>query len=454
MPRRILLEGCQLLLREGTGIAAYGRNLAAAVKHAGAAVDVLVGTDKRLGAGDPVLDAISLFDAVRPVPWSPLRRRMRRWFGAPFGIKAFKVPLDGTVADHLARTFAGFDTVWAATDLDQLTRHHFARHGKRVQARIEETPSLFHATQPIPVAVAGCPNIYTIHDLVPLRLPDTTRDSKPYVLSMLRHLCERADHIVTVSEFSRREIIRFFGLSEDRVTNTYQAVNLPAEMVASGPDRVASLIGAAYGLSVGEYFLFVGAIEPKKNLARLIDAYAASGSKFPLIVAGGLAWQYESELTKIADDRFLHYQIADGLVTPRRQVRRLAYVSQAHLVALLRGARALLFPSLYEGFGLPVLEAMTLGAPVMTANAASLPEIAGGAALLVDPLDADDMARGIRALDQDRDLREELTARGHARAAFFSPENYGKRVADLYSRVLGSPATVRRETKDVAAGRL
>jgi len=254
---------------------------------------------------------------------------------------------------------------------------------------------------------------------------------------MLRELCRAADHIVTVSEFSRREIIKFFAIGEDRVTNTYQAANLPVSAQSWTADQIAKLLENMFGLVPDEYFLFVGAIEPKKNLARLIDAYAASGSQYPLIIAGGLGWQYEQELEKIADERFLRYDIAGHAMTPRRRVRRLSYVSSEHLVALMRGARALLFPSLYEGFGLPVLEAMSLGTPVMTSKVASLPEVAGDAALLVDPLDIDAIARAIRSLDHDADLRGELKQRGLKRAEFFSPENYRQRVAELYARVIG-----------------
>jgi glycosyltransferase involved in cell wall biosynthesis len=437
MPHKILLEGCQLTLSEGTGIATYGRNLAGVIRANGWDVDALIDTDKRLRDDAPVLNAISLFDAVKPVPWSPLKRWLRRNFGAPFGISAVKATPAGVVADFLADRFSTFDNVWAATDLDQLARHHFRRHGKRAAISLAETPSLFHATQPIAIAVNGCPNVYTIHDLVPLKLPHTTRDQKPYALNMLRELCRSADHIVTVSEFSRREIINFFGVAEDRVTNTYQATNLSATARLWSTDQIAGLLENMFDLVPEEYFLFVGAIEPKKNLPRLIDAYTASGSKYPLIIVGGLGWQYEQELDKITDERFLRYHIAGNIVTPRRQVRRFSYVSAEHLVALMRGARALLFPSLYEGFGLPVLEAMSLGTPVMTSNAASLPEVAGDAAILVDPLDTDDIARAIRTLDQDADLRGELKRRGPKRAEFFSAENYRKRIAELYARVLG-----------------
>jgi glycosyltransferase involved in cell wall biosynthesis len=436
VPARVLLEGCQLMLSEGTGIVTYARNLAAAVSASDYAVDVLVGTDKKLNPNEPAVNAVSLFDAVRPVPWGPIQTRLRRQFGAPTGIRAYEASLS-TVSDPMAARFDGFDRVLAATDLDALARLHFARHGKPVTVKPPATPALFHTTQPIPLWVAGCPNIYTIHDLVPLKLPSSTRDNKRYVAGMLAHLARRADHIVTVSEFSRREIIDYFRIDETRVTNTYQAVALPPKALAWTDDEIARLVESITGIGAQEYFLFVGAIEPKKNLSRLIDAYAASGSQYPLLIAGGLAWQYDEELQKIGDERFLTYELNGNTATPRRRVRCLSYLPREHLVALMRGARALLFPSLYEGFGLPVLEAMSVGTPVMTSNVTSLPEVTGDAALLVDPLDTDDIARGIRVLDSDGDLRAELKRRGLQRAALFSPEAYRQRVAALYRAVIG-----------------
>src|SRR5262245_55828833 len=231
MPPRVLLEGCQLMLSEGTGIVTYARNLAAAVSVNGYAADVLVGTDKKLNPNDPAANAVSLFDAVRPIPWSPVRARFRRRFGAPTGIRAHEVALSA-ISDPMAARFDGFDRVLAATDLDALARLHFARHGEPVTVKPPVTPALLHTTQPIPLKVAGCPNIYTIHDLVPLKLPSSTRDNKRYVAGMLTHLAHNADHIVTVSEFSRRQLIDFFRIDEKRVTNTYQAVALPPKALA------------------------------------------------------------------------------------------------------------------------------------------------------------------------------------------------------------------------------
>src|SRR5262249_15881075 len=149
-----------------------------------------------------------------------------------------------------------------------------------------------------------------------------------------------------------------FGIPEHRITNTYQAVSIPDELLAQTDNEVAAELGHVFKLDHQKYFLYFGALEPKKNVSRLVDAFAAAGSRYPLVIAGGLGWQYEVDLEKIQNERFLSYRIDDGRIFPERQVRRLAYVPFPQLISLIRGARAVLFPSLYEGFGLPVLEAM------------------------------------------------------------------------------------------------
>jgi glycosyltransferase involved in cell wall biosynthesis len=131
----------------------------------------------------------------------------------------------------------------------------------------------------------------------------------------------------------------------------------------------------------------------------------------------------------------------------QRKVKRLSYLPYSQLVLLMRGARALLWPSIYEGFGLPILEAMTLGTPVMTSNAACLPEIAGDAALLVDALDVEGITKAIRTLDSDDDLRLELQRRGPQQAKKFSPEKYQERVGALYRNVLGSSKALQKSAK-------
>jgi glycosyltransferase involved in cell wall biosynthesis len=156
-----------------------------------------------------------------------------------------------------------------------------------------------------------------------------------------------------------------------------------------------------------------------------------------LVIAGGQGWQNEADVERINDTRFSNYRVTENTISKVKRVRRIPYLPLEQMVTLMRGARALLFPSLYEGFGLPVLEAMSVGTPVMTSNVTSLPELAGDAALLVDPRDVSAMAAAIRQLDNDTDLLGELSARGRLRAQAFSMANYQARLRTLYSSILG-----------------
>jgi glycosyltransferase involved in cell wall biosynthesis len=137
-------------------------------------------------------------------------------------------------------------------------------------------------------------------------------------------------------------------------------------------------------------------------------------------------------MRKIGEERFRSFRIDRNRIRSERQIRRLNYLARDALLMLMRGARALLFPSIYEGFGLPVVEAMALGTPVLTSTVSSLPEVAGSAALLVDPYSVDAMSRGIVQLEADGDLRRELAMRGRQQATQFSTAAYDCRLKRLY----------------------
>ena len=265
---------------------------------------------------------------------------------------------------------------------------------------------------------------------MPLRLPFATMDNKRQILKLLKTVTKTADHIITVSEKSRQDIIRFLEVDENRVTNTYQAVTFPQKYLERSDEMVANFLDARYGLEMYGYLIFFGAVEPKKNIGRLIDAFLFSGVDIPLVMIMGSGWDNALETARLSEHK----------ATPRGQtgsmIRSLNYVDRSTLLTLIRGARALVFPSLYEGFGLPVLEAMMLGTPVVASAKGGLEEVTGEAALLVDPYDVDDIARGITAIVSDPDLRGQLRRHGVAQAAKFSIANYRERVESLYASLL------------------
>jgi glycosyltransferase involved in cell wall biosynthesis len=439
MSGAVLFDGQKLTAENATGIGTYTRTLAETVRSLGFKTEILVGGNAPISKKDPQLSEIEFFDALiaKRAPLSVLAERLlARVVGKPFGVKPGVFERVGAVYDPGGSKLSGFERTYVMPSVFDLANYHFKLYRNRVKIRLGNVPSLFHLSYPVPLRVPGCPNIYTIHDLVPMRLPQTTLDNKRHYLRLLRHLCAKADHIVTVSEFSRRDIIQFVGISEDRITNCYESVYLPDNLVNKTDDEVSAEIAHAFNLGFHEYYIFFGAIEPKKNIARLIDGFAASGSPYPLLIVGGLGWQYKDDLEKIEEERFLAYSFASGgRLVPDRRVRRIPYLPLAQLVSLIKGTRGVLFPSLYEGFGLPVLEAMLLGTPVITSNVSALPEISGDAALLVDPNDVDSIADAVRKLDADAELRAELANRGRKRAAYFSRSAYELRIESLYRRL-------------------
>jgi glycosyltransferase involved in cell wall biosynthesis len=291
-------------------------------------------------------------------------------------------------------------------------------------------PAIMHWTYPLPVIVAGARNIYTMHDLVPLRLPYTTLDHKEHYAALIRACASRADQICTVSAASAQDIIGFTGLPAERVTNTYQASTLPdlAHLGSAAAD--AAIVEGLFGLTARSYFLFYGALEPKKNVGRMLQAFLGLSLASSLVIVGGRAWKSEGELALLQGGN------ETGGDPTRSRIIKLDYLPRELLTKLIRGARAVLFPSLFEGFGLPALEAMQLGTPVLTSNTASLPEVVGDAAVKVDPYDVEAIAAGITALDTDAGLRSRLEAAGPRQAALFSRQRYLERLEAMYTDVL------------------
>jgi glycosyltransferase involved in cell wall biosynthesis len=379
---RVFLDSYNLALDQGTGVATYARNLSHAMGQLGFETGVLYGTRASPGR-DSLIREIAFFDerVGTPPKWLVALRRARRMLRAPIGELAVPVPITGQV---IATTFRDrmphFDEIWNVQDLFQQAHAHYAVFGRELRVTIPRQPRLMHWTYPLPLRAAGARNIYTMHDLVPLRLPYTTLDNKRRYFRLNRRLGRKADHIVTVSEASRRDIINLLGVPEEKVTNTYQAVDIPRKFTDVPMSAVEAEVRGSFGLDAGKYWLFFGAIEPKKNVGRMIQAFLASGVDGPLVIVGKKAWKSEEELRLMFDDH-VRYLVQDGMtLRTRHKVILLDYAPFRLLVNLIRGARAVLFPSLYEGFGLPALEAMLLGTPVITSNTASMPEVVGDAA--------------------------------------------------------------------------
>lgn len=257
--------------------------------------------------------------------------------------------------------------------------------------------------------VRGMRTVVTIHDLGYLRYPEThTTAHRLYLRLSTVWSARAASHLIAVSRATRDDLVRLARVPPAKVTVVHHGLAERFQRSTANPARVQAIVGEDR-----PYFLYVGTIQPRKNLARLIEAFAqfrADGLQPApfLVIAGKRGW-----LSDGIAERAAELGVADC-------VRFVGYVADEDLPALYRGALAFVFPSLYEGFGMPVLEAMACGAPVLTSTTSSLPEVAGNAALLVDPLDTRAIASGLARLARDAALRESLRIQGCRWVAHFT----------------------------------
>lgn len=432
-PFRVSLDGFSLSLEKNTGIATYARTLNRAISRLGCPVDALFGLNISSNC-NPVLREIQFFDNLVPSGTikSP-RVFSKRWFQerrADFHHpKVIEIPLSGRVDSRsFLERLPPFDRILNVDNIFCRAARHFRQTGKFVTLRMDNPPDIMHWTYPFPIEVAGAENIYTIHDVIPLRLPHTTLDNKGYYFNLLKSVGVNASAICTVSEASRKDILSFFPEMASRLHNTYQACDTDRPVFQRADSECLAEIKADFGLSRHSYFIFFGSLEPKKNIGRMIEAFLASNSCRKLVIVGAMAWKADNEL------RYLKYGESTG------RIMMVDYLPERTLFALIRNARALLFPSLCEGFGLPVIEAMNCGTPVLTSKEGALPEVGGDATLQTEAYDVDAITRSIHQLDQDDILCENLVSRGYQQVKKFDMTSYQKRLMKMYDSVLSGVA--------------
>ncbi|MBI2863228.1 MAG: glycosyltransferase family 4 protein [Chloroflexi bacterium] len=288
---------------------------------------------------------------------------------------------------------------------------------------------VLHSTDFIPPFRRNFKSVISVHDLAFRLYPETiTAESKRYYGQIYRAV-ESADGIVAISESTKRDMVRLLGLPAERVTVTHLGVDSSYMPLADwgGGQRFCEDNGLP-----SSFALCVGTIEPRKNLSTLVEAWSilrreaeATWRGTKLVLAGRRGWLYEDVFTAIE-----RRGLAGEIVFFEPQ-------GPQHLLALYNTARLLVFPSLYEGFGLPPLEAMACGLPVVCANTSSLPEVVGDAALMVEPTDAAALAGAILRAATDEDLRRSLRERGLRQAAKFTWQTTAEQTLAVYRAVLG-----------------
>jgi glycosyltransferase involved in cell wall biosynthesis len=290
--------------------------------------------------------------------------------------------------------------------------------------RLLPDAELFHATEHLLIPLHGAPTVLTVHDLIYHLFPSYHRSLNYWYLNTAMPLyVRRADAVIAISESTKRDLTRHYNVPEEKITVVYEAASSRFQPASSEAVAEAK---ATYRLP-SKYVLALGTIEPRKNLNRLVEAVCLLRQKDPelsLVIVGHAGWLYQDffqELEKLDDPRAV---LLSG------------YVPDADLPAVITGATAYVLASFYEGFGLPILEAMACGTPVICSSTSSMPELGGDAARYFDPYDLQDMVAAISSVLEDADLRQEMRQRGFEQAARFSWARTARETLAVYERLL------------------
>jgi glycosyltransferase involved in cell wall biosynthesis len=289
----------------------------------------------------------------------------------------------------------------------------------------ENRLDIFHGLShelPVGIERTGVKTVVTIHDLIFLRYPDyyPAIDRNIYDRKF-RHACRIANRIHAISEQTRQDVIRFFAIPGEKIRVIYQAIN--PIFYESASDLIRGLVQEKYQLPE-KFLLNVGTVEPRKNLLALLEGMISAKIEIPLIIVGKPT-SYQLQVQSFLETH-------QGKLT----VLFLTEVSDLELAALYQLAEVMIYPSVFEGFGLPVAEALASGCPVITSKTSSLPEAGGDAALLVNPAIPDEIGAAIQSVLSSSDLRNIMIEKGKVHALNFTPENFASQMKQLYNSLL------------------
>lgn len=286
----------------------------------------------------------------------------------------------------------------------------------------QEKIDLLHSLAFVTPLLSPCPSVITIYDLSFIMFPQSFKYWKRLYLALFTRLSARkARRIITISESTKRDTVHLLGVSSEKVDAVYCGVDKAFHPL---PEREIAFFRQKRGLPE-RIILFVGTIEPRKNVARLIEAYShLRDGQVKLVIGGARGWLYEEVFARVEE-----LGLTGDVLFP-------GYIPPDELPLWYNAAELFVYPSLYEGFGLPPLEAMACGTPVITSNVSSLPEVVGEAGLTVDPIDSKGLAEAMNQVLGSEALRQSMRERGLARAGSFSWAKAARETVEVYRRAL------------------
>ena len=322
-------------------------------------------------------------------------------------------------------SFGQFRSQCDATLLPGYTKHVMGALSHIRPEKFFNDVDLIHSTDQF-IPIANKPLVATVMDVIPLSHPQFLKSQSRYLKSFIwKKLTQRADRIITISEFSKTEITKYLGFSE------YQIDVIPLGVDKRFFQRISEAEKRTTLDSLGitsPFLLFLGSIQPRKNLVRLLEAHSklphSLAKAYPLVIAGKLAWDDGQTLVAIKQ------AVSEG------RAKWLNYISEKQKLCLLQSATALAFISLYEGFGLPITEAFASELPVITSHCTSMPEVAGDAAMLVNPQNTSQITEALLSLINDDTLASKLKTLGFERAKQFSWKENAQKTISVYKQMV------------------
>jgi len=325
-------------------------------------------------------------------------RRFRLYFNQPPAADLFK-------ADHVEIRTISFPRLWTHARLS-------------LEMALHRPDALFVPAHVLPI-VRPRKSVVTVHDLGYVHFPNShTRFQRWYLDVSTRWNARTATRLIADSQATKDDLIRHYETPADKIVVAYPGLDPSVRRVEDTAQ--IETVKSKYGID-GDYLLTLGTLQPRKNLARLIKAYSRTKAAPKLVIAGKKGWLYDSLFKQVE-----RLNLTERVIFP-------GYVAGIDKAALMSGATALVFPSLYEGFGFPVVEAMACGTPAVCSNTSSLKEVAGDAALLVNPTDTDDIAAAIQYITSNAELRHTLVESGYAQIGKFTWDACARTVVEVLS---------------------
>ncbi len=431
--KKILIDTRNLSLLDGTGIATYGRNLAYIIKDLNYEVGLLLDRKKNFQKNEK-LNEINFYDDKKYKTYDKFFANLKN-FLPYFKHKYFNLYKEKVVhKDYFRNVYPFYNFLTNSNNIIEISRIKFSLYRQLIglipNNKIDDCIDIYHSTSPLPFLLKSKINICTIHDIIPLEYPYFTDDHKKNYYVLIKKILNNYNHIISVSDTTKKSLINFFNIEEKKITTTYQSVYIPKNIKSLDvKSENFSILLEKFTLKQRKYFIVYGTIERRKNIVKIINSFIALNAKdFKLVIIGKLGFQGSKELEILSDLNNNRLNL--------KKIIFLNYLKRDILLNLIKGSKAIINASFAEGFGLQLLEGMNLGVPVIASNIKVHKEIGGDALLYVDPNSSEQITKALIDIIDNEQLANQLVDKGYKQSKLFTKEIVQSKVASVYSQFI------------------